>query len=100
MLRETASRRLVDAELGCEDDGVVSTLRLSFGVAPIEGFPELRPEDETGMGGELWWIRRGQRQWLAKSTLLGDQRAPVRSARPGLRCRACRCSVFKLCKLY
>jgi hypothetical protein len=44
----------VDAELGCDDDDAVSTLRLSFGVAPVKGFPELRPEDEADMGRELW----------------------------------------------
>ena len=44
----------MDAELGCDDDDVGSTLGFSFGVAPIEGFPKLCPEDEAGMGGELW----------------------------------------------
>ena len=50
-LRETASRRLVDAEVGCDDDDADSALKLSYVVAP----PELPPEDEAGMGGgELW----------------------------------------------
>ena len=56
-LRETASRRLVDAVLGCDDDDAGSDPRLSFGVAPVEYFPELLPEDEAGMGWELWYSR-------------------------------------------
>lgn len=44
----------MDAELGCDDNDAGSILRLSFGVALIEGFPELLPDDEAGMGGELW----------------------------------------------
>jgi hypothetical protein len=55
----------VDAELGCGNDDAGSTLRLSFGVVAIEGFPELLPEDEVGMGGELWWIR-SERQWPSR----------------------------------
>jgi hypothetical protein len=41
----------VDAELGCDDDDAGFSPRLSFEVAPFEGFPELLPEDEAGMGG-------------------------------------------------
>ena len=44
----------MDAELGRDDDDAGSTLGLSLRVAPIEGFPELLPEDEAGMGKELW----------------------------------------------
>jgi len=51
-LRETASRRLEDAKPGCDDDDASSSLRLSFGVTPMEDVP--LPEDEAGMGGELW----------------------------------------------
>jgi hypothetical protein len=55
-LRETASRRLVDAEIGCDDDDddAGSTLRLSFEVASTECFPEPLRKGEAGMGGELW----------------------------------------------
>ena len=52
----------MDAELGCDDDEAGSSLRLSFGVAPIEDFPELLPEDEAGMGGELWVDNEGTTQ--------------------------------------
>ena len=53
-LRETASRRLVDAwvdaRLGCDDDDAGSALSLSFGATPVEDIPELLPEDGAGMG--------------------------------------------------
>jgi hypothetical protein len=50
MLRETASRRLVDAKPGCDDDEAKSAPILSFGGAPMD-IPERLPE---GKGGELW----------------------------------------------
>ena len=61
-LRETASRRLLDAKLGCDDDDAGSPLELSFGATPVEDIPELLPEDDAGMGGELWPVKR--EEWL------------------------------------
>ena len=44
----------MDAKPGCDDDEAGSVLGLLFGAVPVEGIPELLPEDEAGMGGELW----------------------------------------------
>jgi hypothetical protein len=70
-LRETASRRLVDAEPGWGDEDAGSVWRLSPGVAPMEGFPERFPEDEAGIGGELLWMGTRVVGRLSNSTRLG-----------------------------
>jgi hypothetical protein len=76
----------VDAKLGCDDDDAGSALGLSFGATPVEGIPELLPEDEAGMGGELWSVKReewlvGQVHFIGRLVVLTGSARPARRKR-------------------